>query len=110
MSHAAIEITSTAHFTEVVASAGEQPVIIDFTASWCPPCQMIKPIYEQLAQQYKGKAVLVKIDVDEQSELSQQFGIECMPTFIAYVGGQAVETIQGANKAKLEAMIAKYAK
>ncbi len=52
MSHAAIEIASAEHFTEIVDSAGDLPVIIDFTASWCPPCQMIKPIYEQLAQQY----------------------------------------------------------
>ena len=52
MAHAAIEITSAAHFTEIVASAGALPIIIDFTATWCPPCQMIKPIYEQLAQQY----------------------------------------------------------
>ena len=71
---------------------------------------MIKPVYEQLAQQYQGKAVLVKIDVDECGDLAQQFGINCMPTFIAFVGGQVQEKMEGANKAGLEAMIAKYAK
>ena len=110
MSHAAIEIASAEHFTEIVDSAGDLPVIIDFTASWCPPCQMIKPIYEQLAQQYQGKAILVKIDVDERADLAQQFGIQAMPTFIAYVGKQVAETMRGANKAGLEAMVAKYAK
>ena len=110
MAHAAIEITSAAHWQEIVASAGGLPIIMDFTATWCPPCQMIKPIYEQLAQQYQGKAILVKVDVDDRSDIAQQFGINCMPTFIAYVGGEIKEKMEGANKAGLEAMIAKYAK
>ena len=109
MAHAAIEITSAAHFTEIVGSAGALPIIIDFTATWCPPCQMIKPIYEQLAQQYQGKAILVKVDVDDRADIAQQFGITCMPTFIAFVGGQVKEKMEGANKVGLEAMIAKYA-
>ena len=52
MAHAAIEITSLDHFTEVIDTAGGLPIIIDFTATWCGPCQMIKPVYEELAQQY----------------------------------------------------------
>ena len=98
MAHAAIEITSAEHFTTIVSSAGALPIIIDFTASWCPPCQMIKPIYEQLAQQYQGKAILVKVDVDDRADIAQQFGINCMPTFIAFVGGEVKEKMEGANK------------
>ena len=52
----------------------------------------------------------MKVDVDDRSDIAQQFGINCMPTFIAYVGGQVMEKMEGANKAGLEAMIAKYAK
>ena len=75
MSHAAIVITSKDHFDQVVSEAGDQPVIIDFTAAWCPPCQMIKPIFEQLAEEFKGRAVLVKIDVDDRDDLAREFGI-----------------------------------
>ncbi len=109
MAHAAIEITSLDHFTEVIDTAGGLPIIIDFTATWCPPCQMIKPVFESLAQQYQGKAILVKVDVDQLSDISEQFGIEAMPTFVAYVNQSAVETMRGANKAGLEALVAKYA-
>ena len=73
--HAAIEITSVEHFTEVVSTAGDIPIIIDFTAVWCPPCQMIKPIYEQLAQDNQGKMIFIKVDVDAQSSIAEQFGI-----------------------------------
>ncbi len=108
MSHAAIAITSSAHFTQVLEQAGTQAVIIDFTATWCPPCQMIKPVFEELAQQYLGKIVFVKVDVDDQSEIAQQYGITCMPTFIVLKGGQVAEKMEGASKAKLEAMAAKH--
>ena len=70
MAHHAIEITSTAHWTEIKSNAGDLPIIMDFTATWCPPCQMIKPIYEQLAQQYEGKAILVKVDVDDRADIA----------------------------------------
>jgi thioredoxin 1 len=70
MGHA-IEITSAEHFTEVSTTADDLPIIIDFTATWCPPCQMIKPIFEQLAEKYQGKAILVKVDVDERSDIAE---------------------------------------
>jgi len=70
MGHA-IEIISAEHFTEVSTTADDLPIIIDFTATWCPPCQMIKPIFEQLAEKYQGKAILVKVDVDERSDIAE---------------------------------------
>ena len=108
--HAAIEITSIEHFSEICATAGDIPIIIDFTAKWCPPCQMIKPIYEQLAQDNKGKMIFIKVDVDDQGQIAEQFGIEAMPTFIVLKDGSAVETMRGANKAGLEALIGKHKK
>ncbi len=107
-SHHAIVITSTDHYNQEVAKAGGLPIMIDFAAVWCPPCQMIKPVYEQLAGQYKGKMVFLKIDVDDQGELSQQFGIECMPTFIVVKDGKAVDKMEGASKPGLESMIKKH--
>ena len=110
MPHAAIVITSSAHFQEVLASAGSQAIIIDFTASWCPPCQMIKPIFESLAEQYQGKVVFIKVDVDDQSDIAQQFEVSCMPTFVVLKDGQVVGRMEGANKAGLEALAAKHSK
>ena len=107
--HYAIVITSTEHYNQEVAKAGSLPILIDFAAVWCPPCQMIKPIYEQFAGQYNGKMVFLKIDVDDQAELSQQFGIECMPTFIVVKDGKAVDKMEGASKQGLENLIKKYA-
>ena len=68
--HHAIEIHSVEQFNKIKSEVGTMPLVIDFTASWCPPCQMIKPIFEQLAKDLEGKAVLVKVDVDEMGQLS----------------------------------------
>ncbi len=59
---------------------------------------MIKPIYKQLAQQYQRKAILVKEDVDYRADITQQFWISCMPTFIAFVGGEVKDKMEEANK------------
>ena len=106
--HAAIEITSPEHLTTIFESAASLPVFLDFTATWCPPCQMIKPIYEQIAQANQGKGYFVKVDVDEQSGIAEQFGIQCMPTFIVYKQGKVVEKMEGADKSGLQALVARH--
>ena len=106
--HHAIEIHSTEQFTEIQSTVGGLLLIIDFTASWCPPCQMIKPHFEQMAKEFKGKAVFVKVDVDEMSQLSEQFGINCMPTFKVIKGGDVVDTLEGASKDELLQLINKH--
>ena len=88
--HHAIEIHSVEQFTKISEESGSTPLILDFTAVWCPPCQMIKPIFEQMAKDFEGKAIFLKIDVDEMGELSEQFGISCMPTFKILKAGQLV--------------------
>merc|ERR1712062_145717 len=90
-------------------------VFVDFTASWCPPCKMIKPIYEGLAEEHKDKAEkvkFVKIDVDENDEVAQECAIRSMPTFKVFKAGKEVEEdgFGGASVEKLKAMVEKYTK
>ena len=72
-------------------------VVVDFTASWCPPCQMIAPKFAELAEQLGDAAVLVKVDVDENAGAAEAAGISCMPTFQFYKAGAKVHEIQGAD-------------
>jgi len=101
-----LEIESTAHFTEVSAQAGALPIVIDFFATWCGPCIAIKPVFEQLSQEFAGKAVFIKIDVDKCEELSAQFGISAMPTFIVVKNGSPIANMRGANPAGLQKLVA----
>ena len=71
------------------------PVVVDFTATWCGPCQRIKPFFEELAAAHKG-ALFVKVDVDELESVSQAAEVLAMPTFQVYREGQRVDTVQGA--------------
>merc|ERR1711964_22312 len=70
--------------------------VIDFTATWCPPCQRIAPKYAELDGKYEG-VTLLKLDVDENADGSQEAGIKCMPTFQFYKGGEKVYQMEGAN-------------
>ena len=70
---------------------------MDFTASWCPPCQAIAPKFAEHAEVVKNYAILVKCDVDDNAETAEACEISCMPTFQFYKGGQKVHEIQGAN-------------
>jgi thioredoxin 1 len=75
-------------------------VVIDFTATWCGPCKMISPVYEKMAEEFPG-VVFTKIDVDANSEAAEQCGIQAMPTFQFYKGGNKVGEMKGANEAGL---------
>jgi len=69
-------------FVDELNKAGEMPVFIDFYATWCGPCKMAAPIVDKLAQEYAGKAVIAKLDVDENSQTTQQFGVMSIPTVV----------------------------
>ena len=81
---------------EVVKASQEKPVIVDFWAPWCGPCQYIGPVLERLHAQAGGKWKLVKVNVDEMPILAQKFGIRSIPTIKAFYKGQEVDTIMGA--------------
>ena len=81
----------------VAATAGGKPLIIDFTATWCPPCQRIGPVFAAKAAENANEVVMKKVDVDANSEAAQAAGINCMPTFKVYKNGAEVEKMEGAS-------------
>lgn len=101
---AELKITRENFENEVMKS--DIPVLIDFWAPWCGPCRMMGPIIEQLADEYEGKAKVGKVNVDEESELSQAFGVMSIPTIVLVKDGKVVKQAVGARpKAEVEAML-----
>ncbi|CAB9500247.1 Thioredoxin H-type [Seminavis robusta] len=86
------------------AGADQTLVVIDFTASWCGPCQQIAPIYKQLSEEHPD-VVFLKVDVDENPETAAKYSVSAMPTFVFIKGGEVVERLMGANPGRLEEMI-----
>ena len=85
----ALEITD-ANFEELVTKS-TKPVLIDFWAEWCGPCRMVGPIVEELAKEYEGKAVVGKVNVDTNPNISMNFGIRNIPTILFFKNGQLVD-------------------
>ena len=101
---AELKITRENFENEVMKS--NIPVLIDFWAPWCGPCRMMGPIIEQLAEEYEGKAKVGKVNVDEEGELSQAFGVMSIPTIVLVKDGKVVRQAVGARpKAEVEAML-----
>jgi thioredoxin 1 len=92
------------NFEEIVSS--KTPVVIDFWAPWCGPCQMMGPVFEELAEEFKGKLQFAKVNVDEEIELASKFEVQGIPTLIVLKNKKEVERIVGFNpKATLKAKI-----
>ena len=84
----------------------DKPVLVDFWATWCAPCRAIAPAVEDLASQYKGKVKFTKLNIDDNQDTPQQYGIRSIPTLLVFKGGKVVGQIVGAvPKAKIEAAI-----
>ena len=103
-----LEITD-ANFDETIKS--DQPVLVDFWAEWCGPCKMIAPVIDELAKDYDGKAIVGKVDVDNNPEVAGKLGIRSIPTLLVFKGGEIVDKQVGAvNKSvlaqKLDAQLA----
>ena len=88
------EITDANFETDVLAS--DKPVLVDFWAEWCGPCRMIGPAVEAVAEDLDGKASVFKMNVDENMNVPQRYGVRGIPTLIVFKGGEEQERIVGA--------------
>jgi len=96
-----VEFTD-ANFEEL-ALKSDKPVIVDFWAEWCGPCRMVGPVVAELADEYEGQALVGKVNVDENPEISQKYGIRNIPTILFFKNGEVVDKSVGAvPKAMLE--------
>jgi thioredoxin 1 len=103
----ALEITD-GNIKEIINSG--KPVVIDFWAEWCGPCRMVGPVVEELAKEYDGKVIIGKMDVDENVDTPNEYGIRNIPTILFFKDGQVVDKQIGAVQkavlaAKVEALL-----
>ncbi len=92
----AIEITDS-NFEEKVLKS-DKPVMVDFWATWCGPCKMVGPIIEEIAEEYDGKAVVGKLDVDANQEFAVKYGVRNIPTVLIFKNGEMVGRQVGASQ------------
>jgi thioredoxin 1 len=109
----ALEITD-ANFDELVLKS-DKPVIVDFWAEWCGPCRMIGPVIDEMSKEYEGKAVIGKVNVDLNSNVSAQFNVRSIPTVLFIKNGEVVDKSVGAVPkaslvSKLEALLSESSK
>jgi len=100
------EITITKDNFEQEVIKSEQPVLVDFWASWCGPCKMLSPVISELAEEYEGRVKVGKVNVDEEPELASAFRVASIPTVVLFKDGEVKETSVGYRpKQQLKDMI-----
>ena len=90
-----MEVKSTTENFEKYKN-GELPLVVDLWATWCGPCRMVGPIISELAEEYDGKLIVGKCDVEENAEIAEDFGVRNIPTILFFKGGQMVDKFVGA--------------
>merc|ERR1719231_1603601 len=100
-------LATKADFDKALTEAGDKLVVVDFTASWCGPCQRIAPVFTKLAEEMPD-VCFVKVDVDENEETAQACGIQSMPTFQFFKLGHKVHEFSGASEDKIREALSKF--
>jgi len=104
MSESIIHVTDSSFEDEVLSS--DKPVIVDYWADWCGPCKMIAPLLDELADEYKGKLTVAKINIDENQETPQKYAVRGIPTLMIFKNGEIAGTKVGAmSKSQLSAFV-----
>ena len=89
-----LNISGESDFNDKILNAGK-PVLVDFWAPWCGPCKMVAPELEAVALEYEGKAIVVKVNIDEQQELASKYNVMSIPTLLLFKDSKEVERIVG---------------
>lgn len=98
---------SERNFDDIVS--GDKPVLVDFWATWCGPCQFMLPIFDKLAKKYGQKVTFGRLNVDDNQGIAMRFDVYAIPTFIVFVNGKAIDRAVGAVGEKgLEGLLQKY--
>ncbi|XP_016425688.1 thioredoxin-like [Sinocyclocheilus rhinocerous] len=96
-------------FDNALKNAGNKLVVVDFTATWCGPCQSIAPFYKALSEKEENKnVVFLKVDVDDAQDVATFCEIKCMPTFHFYKNGKKIDEFSGSNQSNLEEKISMH--
>jgi len=96
--------TNAASFDKVINQ--DVPVLVDFWAPWCGPCKMLGPVLEEVEKEVSGKAVVAKVNVDDEQDLAVKFGVSSIPTMVVFKKGEAVErTVGFMSKEKIVALL-----
>lgn len=95
MSKSNIITLNTQNFEETVLHS-TKPVMVDFWAEWCNPCKALSPVIDELAEEYSGRIIFCKVNVDQEHELAEQFNVMSIPTVLIFKGGDMVNPMIGA--------------
>ena len=100
-----------ANFQQEVIDSGDKVTVIDLWAEWCGPCRLMSPIVEELSKEYEGRAVIGKLNVDDNPEVPTNYNVRGIPTFLIFKNGELKDKVVGAQtkqalKAKIEAVLA----
>lgn len=107
MVNEAVKTFTEANFEQEVLQA-DKPVLVDFWASWCGPCRMVSPLIDQIAEEFQDKAIVGKVNVDEEASLAISYNVMTIPTVIIFKNGEIIDQVSGAYpKAQFEEMLEK---